>query len=165
MGHFPLDETDADRTYRARPNLEIRARNPERPIVTTNSTFQHLVQLLARLLISVIFVTAGIAKIIAWDSNVSYMATRPLPFIPALLAAALFIELGGAACLIAGYQTKIASWIMFAYLVPVTTLYHKFGSTNYQKNLGIMGGLLMLAVCGAGGWALDSAFKNKKGTS
>ena len=57
--------------------------------MTTKSTVQHLALLLARLLISVIFVTAGIAKIIAWDSNVSYMATRPLPFVPVLLAVAL----------------------------------------------------------------------------
>jgi putative oxidoreductase len=129
--------------------------------VATNRTVQHLVLPLARLLISVIFVTAGIAKIIAWDSNVSYMAIRHMPFIPVPLAAALFIELGGAACLIVVCQTKIAAWVMFAYLVPVTTLCHKFGSTNYQKNLGIMGGLLMLAIYGAGSWALDSACKNK----
>jgi putative oxidoreductase len=126
-----------------------------------NSTVRNLAALVARLLTSVIFVTAGIAKIIAWNSNVSYMATRPLPFIPFLLAVALFIELGGATCLIVGYQTKIAAWIMFAYLVPVTTLYHKFGSTNYQKNLGIMGALLMLAIFGAEGWSLDSAFKKR----
>jgi putative oxidoreductase len=78
-----------------------------------------------------------------------------------LLAAALLIELVGSACLIVGYQTKIAAWIMFAYMVLVTTLYHTFGSTHYQKNLGIMGGLLILAICGAGGWALDSAFKKR----
>ena len=127
--------------------------------MTTNSTVQHFALLLARLLISIIFVTAGIAKIFSWGSNVSFMATRPLPFIPVLLAVALCIELGGASCLIVGYQTKIAAWIMFAYMVPVTMLYHKFGSTGYEKNLGIMGGLLMLAICGAGGWALDARFK------
>ena len=129
--------------------------------MTTNSTVQNVATLLARLLTSVIFVTAGIAKIIAWDSNISYMATRPVPLIPVLLAIAMIIELGGAACLIVGYQTRIAAWIMFAYMVPVTILYHKFGSTNYQKNLGIMGALLMLAFFGAGGWALDSAFKKR----
>jgi putative oxidoreductase len=126
------------------------------------NTFQHLTMVVARLLISVIFLTSGIAKITAWDSNVSYMATRPLPFIPVLLAAALVIELVAAACLIVGYQTKIAAWIMFAYMVAVTNLFHTFGSTHYQKNLGIMGGLLMLAIRGAGAWALDSAFKKKE---
>ncbi len=130
--------------------------------MTTNNMVQRFVVLVARLLISVIFLTSGIAKIIAWDSNVSYMATRPLPFIPVLLAAALVIELGGAACLILGYQTKIAAWIMFAYMVAVTNLYHTFGSTHYQKNLAIMGGLLMVAICGAGSWALDSVLKEKE---
>jgi putative oxidoreductase len=129
--------------------------------VNSNSVFQNAALIIARLLTSVIFVTAGIAKIVAWDSNVSYMATRPMPFIPVLLAAALLIELIGAACLVVGYKTKIAAWIMFAYMVPVTTLYHKFGSTHFQKNLGIMGALLMLAVCGPGGWALDSVLKKR----
>lgn len=129
--------------------------------MNSNSVFQNAALIIARLLTSVIFVTAGIAKIIAWDSNVTYMATRPLPFIPVLLAAALLIELAGAACLVVGYKTKIAAWIMFAYMVPVTTLYHKFGSTHFQKNLGIMGALLMLAVCGPGGWALDSVLEKR----
>jgi putative oxidoreductase len=131
-------------------------------VMSTNSTVQNVAALLARLLTSVIFVTAGIAKIIAWDSNISYMATRPLPLIPLLLAVALFIESAGSVSLIVGYQTRIAAWVMFAYMVPVTTLYHKFGSTNYQKNLGIMGALLMLAVFGGGSWSLDSAFKKRR---
>lgn len=123
--------------------------------MTTSNSMTDAARLLARCLTSVIFVTSGIAKIVAWDSNIAYVGTRSLPFVPVLLAFALCIELGGAACLIAGYQTRRAAGIMFLYMIFVNTIFHRFGSTDYQKNLGIMGALLMLAVCGAGGWALD----------
>jgi uncharacterized membrane protein YphA (DoxX/SURF4 family) len=38
----------------------------------------------------------------------------------------------------------------------VTLIFHKFFSTQFQKNLGIMGGLLMVAVYGPGKFALFS---------
>lgn len=120
------------------------------------NTLNDAARLFARCLTSVIFVTSGIAKIVAWDSNIAYMGSRSLPVVPLLLSIALCIELGGAACLIAGYQTRKAAGIMFVYMIFVTAIFHRFGSTDYQKNLGIMGALLMLAVCGAGGWALDA---------
>lgn len=113
------------------------------------------VLLVARVLTCTIFITSGIAKIVAWDDNIEFIARRPLPFKSLLLALALAIELGGGALVIAGFKTKWAAWVMFLYMIPVTFLYHTFGSTQFQKNLGIMGALLMLAVCGAGGWSLE----------
>ena len=130
--------------------------------MTTRNMIGDATRMLARLLTSVIFVTSGIAKIRAWDANIAYIATRSVPFKPVLLAVALCIELGGAACLVTGFRTKIAAWTMFFYMVFVTVKFHRFGSVDYQKNLGIMGALLMLAVCGAGAWAIDSAFNKKE---
>jgi putative oxidoreductase len=125
--------------------------------VTFSRSLHDAALVLARSLTSVIFVTSGVAKIGAWNSNIAYMANRSLPFVPLLLAIALFIELGGAACVVAGFQTRKAAGIMFVYMIFVTAILHRFGSTDYQKNLGIMGALLMLAVCGAGGWTLGAA--------
>lgn len=76
--------------------------------------------------------------------------------IPLLLATALLIELLGSICLITGLAARAAATVMFLYLVPVTFLLHEFMSTNFQKNVGIMGGLLMIAAMGPGNFALDS---------
>lgn len=110
------------------------------------------VAFLGRLLITYIFATSGLAKIVDWSGNVSYMSTRHLPMIPVLLAIALVIEVVGS---------------MFLYLTAVTVLFHNYwafsgmlaGSqeTHFRKNLAIMGGLLMIAAQGAGKWSVDFA--------
>jgi uncharacterized membrane protein YphA (DoxX/SURF4 family) len=48
--------------------------------------------------------------------------------------------------------------VMFVYMIPVTFVLHEFMSVNFQKNLGIMGGLLMIAAFGPGGIALGPRF-------
>ena len=126
--------------------------------------FDHpIIPLLGRLLITYIFATSGLAKILAWDGNIAYMATRHLPFIPVLLAIATVIELGGSICLVSGYQARAAAMIMFLYLAVLTVLFHNYWAftgnlagmqeTHFRKNLAIMGGLLMIAALGPGRWA------------
>jgi putative oxidoreductase len=123
-----------------------------------------VVPFLGRLMISYIFATSGIAKVFSWSGNVAYMSTRHLPLIPVLLAAATVIELAGSACLVTGYQARIAAFLMFLYTTAVTVLFHNYWAssdmmaamqeTHFRKNLAIMGGLLMLAYSGPGKWAL-----------
>ena len=123
-----------------------------------------IVPLLGRLLMTYIFATSGLAKIFAWSSNVQYMNTRHLPFVPVLLAAAMVIEVAGSVCLVTGYQARIAAFVMFCYTTVLTLLFHNYWAfsgmlaatqeTHFRKNLAIMGGLLMLAYCGPGKWAL-----------
>ena len=67
-----------------------------------------------------IFATTGVAKVFSSSGNVAYMNTRHLPFIPALLAVAAVVELGGSICLISGYQARIAAVVMFLYMIAVT---------------------------------------------
>ena len=123
-----------------------------------------VVPFMGRLLMTYIFATSGIAKILAWDGNIAYMSTRHLPFIPELLAIALIIEVGGSICLITGYEARIAATIMFLYLLVLTLLFHNYWAsvgniagaqeTHFRKNLAIMGGLLMLSAYGPGKWAI-----------
>jgi putative oxidoreductase len=123
-----------------------------------------VVPLIGRLLMTYIFATSGIAKIVSWSGNIAYMSTRHLPFTPLLLAVALVIEVGGSICLITGFQARWAAVIMFVYLFFVTILFHNYWAspgqmagmqeTHFRKNLAIMGGLLMLAAHGPGRWAL-----------
>jgi uncharacterized membrane protein YphA (DoxX/SURF4 family) len=110
--------------------------------------------LFARLLLSVIFVTSTISKLFSWSDNVSYVAAK-LPVPRAMLLAALMIELLGSLCLILGFRARIAATVMLAYMIPVTLVFHSFMSTNFEKNLGIMGGLLMVAAYGSGRFSLS----------
>ena len=116
---------------------------------------QGAISLLARWLISIIFVTSAYSKIFGWGANVEYMNSKHVPAAAALLVVALLVEIAGSLCLIAGLGARIAATVMFFYMIPVTFLFHEFMSANFQKNLAVMGGLLMIAAFGPGRIALE----------
>jgi putative oxidoreductase len=123
---------------------------------------QGVIPLIGRLFLSVIFFTSAISKSFGWAGNVEYMSSKHLPLIPLLLAAALLIEALGSLCLITGFAARLAATVMFLYMIPVTFLLHDFMGTQFQKNLGIMGGLLMIASFGPGRLALSAAYALRK---
>lgn len=122
--------------------------------------------LLGRLMIVYIFATSGLAKVLDWSGNVQYMGTRHLPMIPLLLAIAAAVELGGSLALVTGYQARLAAFILAIYTLVLTLIFHAYWSapaslagmqeTHFRKNLAIAGGLLVLAWCGPGRWALGN---------
>jgi putative oxidoreductase len=129
-----------------------------------------ILALLGRLCLSLIFLTSAYSKMFGWKSNVQYIATRHFTnpiLVSLMIGGALAIELGGALCLISGYQARIAGFVMAIYLTTVTLVFHNYWIiTNemaratmfmhFQKNFGIIGGLLMVAALGAGPWAIGS---------
>ena len=123
--------------------------------------------LISRLLISAIFVQGAFGKIMGWSGQAAYMQSHHLParLIPAMLGVALLIEAGGVLCLLVGWKARAAAFVMFLYLGMVSVLLHNFwalqgasaggAQTQFLKNVGIMGGLLMIAASGPGKWSLD----------
>ena len=89
----------------------------------------------------------------------------PAQLIPARLGMAPLIEVGGVLCLFVGWKARAAAFVMFLYLGMVSVLLHNFWAqhgasaggmqTQFLKNAGIMGGLLMIAASGPGKWSLD----------
>ena len=110
--------------------------------------------LIARLLLAVLFFTSSVAKVGSWRGNVEYVGAHHLPLPALALAFALAAEIVTWAGLATGYRARAAAAIGFVYMIPVTLVFHAWMSTNFQKNLGMMGGLLMVAVFGPGGLAL-----------
>lgn len=133
--------------------------------VVSNAVFP----LIARLFISAIFVQGALGKILGWSGQASYMQSHNLPahLISPMLAVALLIEAGGVLCLVVGWQARAAGLVMFIYLGVVSVLLHNFWAvqgtsaagmqTQFLKNLGIMGGLLIIAAHGPGRWSADKA--------
>ncbi|HEV2750993.1 MAG TPA: DoxX family protein [Gemmatimonadales bacterium] len=120
--------------------------------------------LLARLAITAEFIIALLGKALGWSGQVAYMASQGMTMIAPLLGAALVIEAAGSLCLITGWKARPAAAIMFVYLGIVSVRLHGFwhmmgmaagaNETHFFKNVGMMGGLLMIAVYGPGRWAL-----------
>ena len=125
--------------------------------------------LLARLLLVAEFLIAVNGKIFGWSSQVAYMASHGMTMVQPLLGAALVIEAAGSVCLITGVRARTAAAVMCIYLGIVSVRLHDFwnqragmsgmSATEFFKNLGIMGGLLMIAVYGPGLWTLDRLWR------
>jgi putative oxidoreductase len=125
-----------------------------------------LLPLIARILVTLEFLVAVNGKIFGWSDQAAYMASKGMTFITPLLAAALAIEAIGSLLLIIGFRARAAAAVMFVYLAIVSLRMHAFwamtgnsagqNETHFFKNLGMMGGLLMIAVYGAGVWSIDA---------
>jgi putative oxidoreductase len=126
-----------------------------------------IVPLFARILLSVVFILGGIGKIFAFSLEEGFLAAKHFPLPAVALGIALIIELVGGLAILAGMRTKFTAWIVFLYMIPTTFLFHNFWAMqgadrldamiHFEKNLAIMGGLLLLAAFGAGAYSVDSA--------
>lgn len=126
-----------------------------------------IVPLIGRILLSVVFILGGIGKIFGFSMEEGFVAAKHLPLPAVALGIALIIELVGGLAILAGLYTKFTAWIVFLYMIPTTFLFHNFWAMqgpdrldsmiHFEKNLAIMGGLLILATFGAGVYSVDSA--------
>lgn len=124
------------------------------------------IPLIGRILMSLLFIIAGINKIFNFTGTAGYMAMQGMPFVSFFLVCAIIVEIGGGLLLIAGYKTKIVAIVLFLYLIPTTLIFHHFWTysgmqrqnmqVHFLKNLSIMGGMLMVYYFGAGPKSVDS---------
>lgn len=125
-----------------------------------------LLPLIARWLVILEFLVAVNGKISGWSDQAAYMTSKGMTFVTPLLAIALAIEAIGSLMLIVGFRARAAAAVMFVYLGIVSVRLHAFwtqtgnsaaqNQVHFFKNLGMMGGLLMIAVYGAGAWSIDA---------
>lgn len=125
-----------------------------------------ILQPVSRFLLALIFILSGFSKITSFSQNVGYAASQGLPLPQIGVAAALAVELIGGLALLAGFYTRSAAIALFLYLIPTTLVFHvqNLGAPGQEgqmqliqmlKNLAIMGGLLKMAIDGAGAFSLD----------
>ena len=124
--------------------------------------------LLARVLLAAIFILVGVRKIGDFSGTRAMMAARGMSATALLLSCTILIEVGGGLAVLLGYKARLAALLLFLFLIPTTLIFHTaFGGSfppeqirlqqvMVLKNLAIMGGLLTIAVLGAGGLSLDA---------
>ena len=89
-------------------------------------TIERHAPLVGRILLSLIFLVAGVSKITGWSGTAAYMASRGMPAIPFFLLAAMVIELAGGLSVLAGYKARLGALALFAFLIPVTLVFHSY---------------------------------------
>ncbi|SES94102.1 putative oxidoreductase [Nitrosomonas marina] len=115
-------------------------------------------ELTARILLAQIFFLAGYSKIGGYENTQGYMNAMGVP--GELLPLVILLELGGGLALIAGWKARWVSIILALFTIAAAVLFHNDFSDQMQlimfkKNIAIAGGLILLAVYGAGTYSID----------
>ena len=118
----------------------------------------HIVELIGRIFLSVLFLIEGMNKIFNYESTIEYMENFNVPeylAIPAIIVEILFPLL-----LIVGYQTKISALVLAMFTLATALIFHtdftnQMQLTSFLKNFAIAGGFLIIFARGAGKYSID----------
>lgn len=123
-----------------------------------NKLFFGFVSVLMRLLLSSVFIIAGIGKISAYNATAEYMASMGVP--AALLPLVILTELGGGLALLLGFQTRVVSILFFGFCIISGLIFHGGSDQQSQfmlmKNITMSGGFIALFLFGPGGFSMDN---------
>jgi putative oxidoreductase len=122
--------------------------------------------LMGRILLAALFLPAGLSKLSGFEGTVGYIASVGLPFASVAAAAAIAVEILGSVALLVGFQTRMAAAVLAVFTMVASFFFHAFWAAApeqafmqqllFFKNIGVIGGLLLLVSSGAGAWSLDA---------
>jgi putative oxidoreductase len=122
--------------------------------------------LIARLLLSTLFLIFGFRKIKDYSGTVSQIVQLGGPMPRLAAAIAIFMELPVAFAVAVGVFVRPSALLMFLYTLGTAIMGHRYwtmtgadhvdGMDGFYKNLSIMGGFLLLFVSGAGKYSIDA---------
>lgn len=123
------------------------------------NTTQNFVELLGRVLLSALFLIAGLGKIGGYAATQGYMEAMGVP--GALLPLVIALEVGGALAIIVGWRTRLTAFLLAGFSIVSALVFHNALGDQVQfvmfmKNFAIAGAFLLLVARGAGDWSLDA---------
>jgi putative oxidoreductase len=121
---------------------------------------QELFMLLGRILISGMFLWGAYDRIKNWHSSVSYMKAKNVPQVSIVLPVGIALKIVGALLVLFGWHAHIGALLLLIVAIPFTYWAHPFWKAPanekmlekalFVKEMGIIGGLLLLLALGAG---------------
>ena len=127
--------------------------------------------LLGRVLLGVIFLTSGYAKLMHLDAFAQSLASRGVPMSGPLSVLGALVECLGGLAIVIGFQVRWVSLLMILFVIVATAISHRYWEladaarrtqqTQFMKNLAIIGGFLLLMASGGGRFSLDRLLGKK----
>jgi putative oxidoreductase len=110
----------------------------------------------SRVLLSGIFISAGLDKVRNRERTLKYMGSKKMPESSMLLNGAIAMELGVAPAVALGVLPRFTAPLLASFLIPTAVIFHNFWKSessdrpmervNFLKDLAIVGGLMAVAV-------------------
>jgi putative oxidoreductase len=123
---------------------------------------QKYIPLVARAFLAAIFLYSGFNKIPGFSGTQQYMAASGIPagLTGILLVGAIVCELLGGLSVLLGYKARWGAIALIIFLIPASLIFHtnfaeRMQIIQFMKNLGLLGGLLMVYCFGSGPLSLD----------
>ena len=118
----------------------------------------NILDLFARVFISLVFLLSGFNKIGNYEGTVEWMESFGMPSI--FLIPTIALEIVAPICIIIGYKVKISAALLSLFCISTAIIFHNDFSNQMQfisfmKNIGLAGGFLFLVVNGAKDFSLD----------
>lgn len=130
------------------------------------TALQNPLSLAGRVLLSYLFIPAGIAKSTGFAGTVGYITSVGMPAPTAAAAVAAVVEIVGGLAILLGFGTRIAALALAFFTLVASLFFHAYWSMPadqqmiqsllFGKNIAVIGGLLTLAAWGAGAWSVDA---------
>tara|TARA_B110000014_G_C19592545_1_gene314510 strand:+ start:79 stop:456 length:378 start_codon:yes stop_codon:yes gene_type:complete len=123
----------------------------------------NIFDLVARILISLIFLLSGINKIGNYEGTIGWMESMGMPGF--FLIPAIILEVVAPILIIIGYKVKISAALLSVFCIATAIIFHSDLSDQMQfiafmKNVGLAGGFLFLVINGAKDLSLDKKLGN-----
>jgi putative oxidoreductase len=128
------------------------------------------IAVIGRVLLSAIFIWAGLGKIGSPSDTIQYITSFGLPAAPAAYLVAVLIEVGGGLALLLGWQARAAGVTLAIFAVATAVVFHTHFTDpvmviQFMKNLAIAGGMLQVAAYGAGAMSVDAVLSGRRNLS
>jgi putative oxidoreductase len=136
---------------------------------TTATPLSDTIALVARILLTLPFLRSGLSKIFEFDATAGFMRAEGMPLVPLFLVGAIALEVLGGLSILAGYRARFGALALIVFLVPTTLIFHDFWTftgqgammqrVSFFNNLGLLGGLALVAAFGSGAISVDAKTK------
>jgi putative oxidoreductase len=129
------------------------------------NTGRDVAALVGRILMAILFIPAGFSKIGGFAGTAGYIASKGLPLPEVGAAIAVAVELLAGIALLVGWKTRWAALLLAVFTLVATFFFHNFWGVPadqkmiqtlmFNKNIAVVGGLLVLYAFGPGRLSVD----------
>ncbi|OAT26157.1 DoxX family protein [Proteus myxofaciens] len=126
--------------------------------------FENIALLIARILMPILFISAGYGKVTSYADTQQYMQAMGVPGF--LLPLTILLELGGGLAILFGFLTRTTAIFTSVFTLLTALLFHSnfaegMNQLMFMKNMTIAGGYLLLVITGPGKFSLDRLLNKK----